>query len=280
MPVYFVTGKLGSGKSLSMVGRMRDYLLDGRIVATNIDLRLENLLPSSARKVTAYRLPDKPTVDDLNAIGVGNESYDEGRNGGLFLDECGTWFNSRNWQDKSRQPLMDWMLHARKKGWDVYFLVQDISLIDKQAREALAEHVVWCRRLDRMPIPFLSPLIKLFTGYRLLFPRIHFAIVKYGDTVQHLTVDRWVYRGSSLYSAYDTKQIFIDDGNGIYSYLSPWHLRGRYAKKIDFYLFFSVAFRLLLFPYSLIYTIMIRPVSFDEVLTVLRSIVLPIRGAL
>lgn len=43
------------------------------------------------------RLPDKPSLNDLLAIGVGNTSYDESRNGLLVLDECGTWFNSRSW---------------------------------------------------------------------------------------------------------------------------------------------------------------------------------------
>ncbi|EBN6690252.1 zonular occludens toxin, partial [Salmonella enterica] len=34
MPVYFVTGKLGSGKTLVAVGKIRDYLVAGRRVAT------------------------------------------------------------------------------------------------------------------------------------------------------------------------------------------------------------------------------------------------------
>ena len=30
--------------------------------------------------------------------------------------------------------------------------------MDKQARLALAEHVVYCRRSDKLNIPFLAPL--------------------------------------------------------------------------------------------------------------------------
>ncbi|MFK4136821.1 zonular occludens toxin domain-containing protein, partial [Pseudomonas luteola] len=37
MAVYFVTGKLGSGKSLVAVGKIRDYMIAGRRVATNLD---------------------------------------------------------------------------------------------------------------------------------------------------------------------------------------------------------------------------------------------------
>ena len=34
MPIYIITGRLGSGKSLATVGRIRDLLAEGRAVAT------------------------------------------------------------------------------------------------------------------------------------------------------------------------------------------------------------------------------------------------------
>ncbi|WP_430623398.1 zonular occludens toxin domain-containing protein [Escherichia coli] len=97
-------------------------------------------------------------------MGIGNTSYDESRNGLLVLDECGTWFNSRSWGDKDRQPVIDWFLHARKLGWDIIFLIQDISIMDKQARLALAEHVVYCRRSDKLNIPFVGSIMNLVSG--------------------------------------------------------------------------------------------------------------------
>ena len=60
------------------------------------------------RKTRVIRIPDKPSLNDLLVIGTGNTSYDESRNGLLVLDECGTWFNSRSWGDKDRQPVIDW----------------------------------------------------------------------------------------------------------------------------------------------------------------------------
>lgn len=138
MAVYFVTGSLGSGKSLISVSKIQDKLAKGCPVATNLELRLFNMprVGKMARKTRVYRLPDKPSVQDLEIIGRGNQTYDESRNGLLVLDECGTWLNTRTWNDKSRQPVLDWFLHARKLGWDIIFLVQNISLVDKQAREA------------------------------------------------------------------------------------------------------------------------------------------------
>ncbi len=120
---------------------------------------------------------------DLNAIGRGNKTYDEKLNGLLVLDECGTWLNTRSWNDKSRQPVLDWFLHARKLGWDIIFLVQNISLVDKQAREALAEHVVYCRRLDRFAIPLIGSLLSIIFGAKISAPKIHLGIVKYGDNI-------------------------------------------------------------------------------------------------
>lgn len=112
MAVYVVTGKLGAGKTLVAVGKIKDKLNRGCPVATNLDLRLNKLIGEKARNTRVYRIPDKPQLADLEAIGRGNESYDEAKNGLLVLDECGTWFNSRSWADKSRQAVIDWFLHA------------------------------------------------------------------------------------------------------------------------------------------------------------------------
>ncbi|WP_369596491.1 zonular occludens toxin domain-containing protein, partial [Salmonella enterica] len=148
----------------------------------------------------------------------------------LVLDECGTWFNSRSWGDKDRQPVIDWFLHARKLGWDIIFLIQDVSIMDKQARLALAEHVVYCRRSDKLNIPFIGSIMNLLSGTRFSLPKIHFGIVKYGDNVNSITVDKWIYTGKSLYSAYNTKQAFTDNyPHGAYSYIPPFITHGQFS---------------------------------------------------
>ncbi|ELV8681518.1 zonular occludens toxin domain-containing protein [Vibrio fluvialis] len=230
--VYFVTGKLGSGKSLTAVGRIRDAFHRGVPVATNLNINLKEMLGRDKRNTRLYRLPDKPSVEDLTALGYGNKSYDVTKDGLIVLDECGTWFNSRTWNDKGRQLLIDHLLHIRKLGWDVIFIVQDISIVDKQARLALAEHTVFCRRLDRMQVPFLSTIVWLLTlgQLRLPMPKLHVGIVKYGDNVNSLTVDKWMLWGTDLYSCYDTKQMFMNNyPHGLYSVLPPWYTHGRYT---------------------------------------------------
>ncbi|GAB2782146.1 hypothetical protein GCM10027040_05240 [Halomonas shantousis] len=229
MAVYVVTGKLGAGKTLVAVGKIKDKLNRGCKVATNLDIRLDKLIGEKARQTRFHRIPDKPTLDDLEAIGRGTESYDENRNGLLVLDECGTWFNARSWNDKSRQDVINWFLHARKLGWDIIFLIQDLSIMDKQARVALAEHVVYCRRLDRLSLPFIGALWSMFAGGKIPMPKVHLGIVKYGDSPTSIIVERWTYTGRRLYPAYDTKQAFSDHyPHGTYSQLPPWYTHGRF----------------------------------------------------
>lgn len=222
MSVYLVTGKLGSGKSLACVGRIRDVLRQRRQVATNLDIYLEKLMPASSR-ASLIRLPDKPSVADLDALGPGQDGVEEERNGVIVLDECAAWLNARSWGDKTRQGVIDWLIHSRKRGWDVYFIAQHLDQVDKQIRTALVEFLVVCRRWDRLAIPLLTSLV----GVRP--PKVHMAIVKYGTERESLIVDRWWYRGHDLYAAYDTRQVFRDEGTGSYCPLSAWHLRGRYG---------------------------------------------------
>lgn len=228
MSVFIVTGKLGNGKTLVTVGRIRDALRAGLRVVTNLDLDLVSMFGPMARDVDVVRIPDKPSIEDLEAIGKGCEGgYDESKFGILVLDECGTWFNSRNWQDKSRKAVNDWFLHARKLRWHVYLIIQDIGMLDSQARDAIGELLVRCRRLDNIRVPLIGGLVKSLTGIRLTLPRIHRAKVSYA--ADDILYDVWTYRGTDLYSCYQTDQIFLHDyPHGPYSLLSPWHIKGRY----------------------------------------------------
>jgi hypothetical protein len=221
LTVYLATGRLGGGKTLCAVGRMVEYLERGRQVATNLDLDLKHLSRHvKAPRIT--RLPDRPDAGTLAALGSANESRDESKNGLLVLDECGVIFNSRDWQDKTRQGIVDWMLHSRKLGWDVILIVQAASLMDKQLREALCEMYVICRRLDRIKIPFIGKIghvltLGLWSGK---MPRMHVATVRYGTGLDSIHAETWWYRGDDLFGLYDTKQRFRRDyEHGSFSFI-------------------------------------------------------------
>lgn len=235
MAVYIVQGKLGTGKTKYCVGKIREALAEGRRCATNLDLNMEHLTPANSRG-TVIRVPDKPTADDLAVMGHGNpDSYDEDRNGVLVLDELGSWLNSRTFQEAGRRELIDWLIHARKHGWDCYLIVQHLNMVDRQVRDALAEYIVRTIRADKMRIP----LVGSFLGDKFgRFPRFHIARIGLTDA-PGLVVDRDFFRGDDLHDAYDTRQIFKEDPEArCYSMLSAWHLVGRYdeqAKRVPWW---------------------------------------------
>lgn len=222
MPTYSVEGKLGTGKTKFCVWRAQEALQHGLRVASNVDLKTEVLFPYAPR--TYVRLPDKPTDFDLDAMGHGNpESYDEDRNGVLILDELGTWLNSRSFQDKTRAGLLDWLIHARKKGWTVYLIVQDANMIDRQVREALIEYQVRCLRMDKVRIPFIGRITGLLRDRWGYLPKFHLATARVGFGAGQIVAERWTFKGVGLHAAYDTRQIFRSDyEHGTHSVLPPW----------------------------------------------------------
>ncbi|HEY9746557.1 MAG TPA: zonular occludens toxin domain-containing protein [Oculatellaceae cyanobacterium] len=264
MANWTLTGELGSGKSIIAVGKIRDFLEEGRAVATNMDIYLEKLMPPSS-KATITRLLDFPDAPDLWALGLGCPEKDESRYGGLFLDELAVFLNARFWQGKARDEVIKYLRHVRKQHWHTFFITQDIESLDAQARRALIEHKVSCKRTDRLSIPLVGWLIRLLglgSGY---LPRSHWGIVRYGKDDRSPIVETWKYWGSSLHEAYDTDQVFRDepffyvdvpqykihyrplaspvlvpdgyrtvpvDQVGTYTVLSAWHLKGRY---LNFY---------------------------------------------
>ena len=234
MAFFIVTGRLGAGKTLVAVSRIQRALTAGLRVATNLDLYPENMLPVSRRDLSLTRLPDLPDVEHLEALGMGSDVVaDESKFGLIVLDECAAFFNARTWADKGRQGVIDWLKHSRKLRWHVYLIVQSEAMLDKQIRDAFGEHLVVCKRMDRLAIPFLSPFFKVM-GVDLRPPKIHVGIVRYGLSKSDPVVDRWMYRGHQLYDAYNTEQIFdADTSPGLHSVLSPYHVKGRIMDKFQ-----------------------------------------------
>lgn len=241
-----LAGKRGAGKSLIAVSRMREYMWAGRMVATNLNIRVEYMVPPR-NKVRPYRLPDWPTAEDMNALPLGNPglmwtegdpypvmrpgyAFNEEENGLLVLDELATFLNSRDWQAKDRQAFINWLLHSRKFGWDLLFIAQHISLVDKQVRDALFDLFATTRRLDKVQVPVIGRLAAMM-GFKMRLPKWHVAHVRYGmQQGAPLSESIWV-RGHDLYKAYDTTQKInpetgLKPGQG-YQYLSAWDLRGR-----------------------------------------------------
>ncbi|QOH81062.1 hypothetical protein IHE26_07330 [Plesiomonas shigelloides] len=163
MPNYLVTGTLGAGKGIFAAKIAQDYLIQGRRVAANFDFFLEYMNPNGQEPV--FRLPDHPRMEDFELLGRGCPDDDKVNKGALIFDECGTWLNCRDWNDKSRKAFINYVLHLRKFGWDVYFLVQNPELMDKQVISACAQFTVRCASWnDKVRFGFLSDLYDIYQG--------------------------------------------------------------------------------------------------------------------
>ena len=268
MAVYFVTGGLGSGKGLAAMNQIKTYAANGVKIAGNLDVYLEYLCENINSKITYTRIPDRPTKFDLQALGSGNETYDNDLNSLLVLDELATWFNARTWNDKGRTDLLDWLVHSRKHGWDVILIVQSIETVDKQLVELLMEYHVPMSDLSKINVPIIGRLGRSLkkNNKPIKLPKIHIGTVLYKNMIK---ADRWVFRARDLYNAYDTKQIFTEKNDfGAHSQLSRWHLEGRYKKhtkhtnlilKIIFYYSVKIATKItdpkqLALPYKILST--------------------------
>lgn len=230
MTDYALVGKKGTGKSKNAVRIMRDdYLSQGRTVATNLDIDLKAMFGPMS-KITVVRVPDKPCAWDLEAAGSGNPLYDESKNGGLFLDELGTWLNSRSFGDKTRAGILDFMAHARKHGWDTFYIMQNVLQIDKQVRESFLEFTTRHTRFDKVRVPIFGGLISLLFGKRFAYlPRFHTAVTRLGTSPSEIKTDSVMFKGDDLHEVYDTRQVFREDyPHGTHSLLSPWHVEGRF----------------------------------------------------
>lgn len=245
---WTVTGELGAGKTILSVGKIQEFLNEGKRVASNLDLFLEYLLPYWSKQ-TYTRLMDYPQLEELEALGFGSDSKREKTFGLLALDELSMWLNSHNWNAKGRDEFIVFQRHIRKRHWHTLFIAQDIESIDKQARNALVERVVRAGRTDRIKLPLLGNILRLF-GFQGNLPQWHIGEVHYGKDPKSKIQERWKYHGQSLWNAYNTDQHFYPgtrveiwesysknlphtdkfevEIEGCYSVLSPWHIKGRY----------------------------------------------------
>jgi len=195
--IYIITGHLGSGKTLSAVALIREYMERGCRVAGNVTVNLKKLV-GPKNKIPYLLLPSVPTVQNLDKIGEGydGKEYDERKFGLLVLDEAGYWLNAREWNDPRRKGLYGWITHARKLGWDVALIIQDLEALDSQIRRAISEVIVTCSRLDRIKVPFLP----------ISLPRVHVISHRY-KTPDGPVMRRDVIRGTDIFAAFNTREL-------------------------------------------------------------------------
>jgi hypothetical protein len=225
--ISLLYGQPGTGKSTLATGMILDNMRNGFRTVANFPVDASPAVIRPSGKISQAHvevLPARPSFAQLQAIGSGwSDPKDigrEDRSGLLVMDEIGGWINSRNWNDKERQQIIDWFLHSRKRGWNIVFIAQHPNLVDKQVREAVVEGYARIRRTDRMKLPLIGVSL----------PRFHIAIHKYGMDQNSPRLNTWVYRGTTEHKCFQSYVVFDSDDDVIQgSYctlparITKWH---------------------------------------------------------
>ncbi len=247
MPV--ITGKLGQGKGIAAAYFASVYYRRGLRVASNYPFFPQFIDENSDNPVTV--IPAEPRVEDLYALGRGCPEEEKIRFGALFLDECASWLNSRQFAKKDRLGFIDWLIHSRKLGWDVYLIVQNEDMIDTQVIKALGSRIIRCTRLDELRVPFFTTLYELFnpgktgiaSGKKGILPHM-VSIATYDiatlNSRRKKPENRVVIRAKDYYPMYDTNFVFSNEPellNGCFVDMRAVYtqLPGRWQKMVDDY---------------------------------------------
>ncbi len=247
MPV--ITGKLGQGKGIAAAYFASVYYRRGLRVASNYPFFTQYMDAESSNPVTV--IPAEPRVEDLYALGRGCPEDEKVKFGALFLDECGSWLNSRQFAKKDRLGFIDWLIHSRKLGWDVYLIVQNEDMIDTQVIKALGSRIIRCTRLDELRVPLFTTLYEMFnpgktgfaSGKKGIFPHM-VSVATYDiaslNSRKRKPENKVIIRAKDYYPMYDTNFVFSNEPellNGRFVDMRAVYtqLPGKYQKMTDDY---------------------------------------------
>jgi len=132
----------GNGKSLLAVHIIRGHLIQGRRVATNIEIFPEKMgLPDWDTNKQKYekliiRLPNKIKAEHIKLLGLGYQGkvINEKRFGLIVFDEMMTFYGKDSWGHPDTVALKNRITQIRHFRWNVMFISQVTSEIAKPLR--------------------------------------------------------------------------------------------------------------------------------------------------
>lgn len=234
MAVTLVTGALGAGKGLYCSMLACQAYRNGRRVASNYPLDMEKLSPHGTDPLSV--IPKQFTYQDLINLGRGCPDDEFENMGILLIDEISLFLNARTFKDAERLKFLDWFVHSRKYGWDVYCQVQASFMLDKQIVDGVAEFVIELSRLDSLRLPFITAFMEF------VFPKEFGAMAKRKSLLPHIVkyrryllkekgrrtpIEKGNFRAKDYFGVHDTLSTFGSDADcqGAYSLLPAKQLR-------------------------------------------------------
>lgn len=198
MTLSLITGTPGSGKSLTMAGRIRHWLKRGRLVIANFDINhdtegYEYFVFIENRDMTPELL-EQYSNDWFSTRPFDEDSIL------LVIDEAQIVFSARSWNDKDRAEWLYFFSQSRKYGFAVWLCTQIDTSIDKNLR-LLVEYQYICRKTNNYGL--LGMFVSLFMGKRPLIARVQY----WYPMKQRLACD-WFIGKRKDFALYDTRKRF------------------------------------------------------------------------
>lgn len=243
--IFAICGKLGGGKSLSSVVSMVKHLRRGGYVVTNIRLNLESIskyLGFSINKLkNQYLLIDADNCNPQNFPHGDLRGTPNGRRVLVVIDESAEWFSSLD-SSKQLKEWVSWLRHSDKLGVDIFFIVQDLSMLHKQGR-LLINRMIVCIDMAKFKFPIINcqPFWWLHSYIRLIE---HDAITK------EVVGRTWLKKNKKYFSFYNTADLFgltyFNDSNNAYASSSRPHFSLQIKRYIKWLIVISATQFLLL----------------------------------
>lgn len=208
MVIELFTGFPGGGKSYAATAtgiQVADASLGKKTVVANFPIKPKQPMFAKLRKKAKpkesrwiYKSNEELTVPFLINLSIEKGWTKKESSAILIFDEAGIPFNSRSWNRPDRAEWVLFLTQHRKFGYDVIFITQDTSLIDKQIRK-LCEFEVIHRKMNNM----------IYFKWLSLFRITLFGAISYNNAIKNSKgqLKLYIYK-SKIADRYDSMNLF------------------------------------------------------------------------
>lgn len=134
MAIYLYSGTPGSGKSLRATYKIIQLLERGKNVISNFPIDMDYFKKKKKIGNFTYMDNSELTVDYLIQYAQEHHKRSTKAQTLIVIDECGSIFNCRQWENKDRQKWINFFSWHRHFNYDVILISQSDRLIDRQIR--------------------------------------------------------------------------------------------------------------------------------------------------